>query len=78
LEKNYEDILWPFGMFYGDLGYFVTICYILNLFGTFFSGFGIMHQEKSGNPDPVRFRCDFDGTLLSLGLNLSTPRPEIH
>jgi hypothetical protein len=29
----------------------MTIWYILNSFGTFFSSFGIMYQEKSGNPD---------------------------
>jgi hypothetical protein len=28
----------------------MTIWYILCSFGTFFSGFGIMYQEKSGNP----------------------------
>jgi hypothetical protein len=37
--------------------HFVFIWYIFCSFGTFcvrlvhFSGFGIMHQEKSGNPD---------------------------
>jgi hypothetical protein len=34
-------ILWPFGTFYGHFGYFMTIWYIS-------SGFGFMHQEKSG------------------------------
>jgi hypothetical protein len=29
-------ICWPFGPFYGHLGYFVTIWYILRSFGTFF------------------------------------------
>jgi hypothetical protein len=48
LESVY-NVLWPFGIFYRDLGYFVTILYILYSFGTF-SGFGIMYQEKSGNP----------------------------
>jgi hypothetical protein len=43
------NILWRFRVFYGDLGYFMTIWYILYLFGTFFV-FGIMYQEKSGNP----------------------------
>jgi hypothetical protein len=32
------------------MGYSMTIWYILCSFGTFFSGFGIMYQEKSGNP----------------------------
>jgi hypothetical protein len=29
-------ILWPFGIFYGHLGYFMTIWYTLCSFGTFF------------------------------------------
>jgi hypothetical protein len=29
-------ILWPFGIFYGHLGYFMTIWYILCSFGTFY------------------------------------------
>jgi hypothetical protein len=40
-------VSWPFGIFYGHRGYFVTIWYIWWVF----SGFGIMYQEKSGNPD---------------------------
>jgi hypothetical protein len=40
------------GKFDGHFGYFMTICYILCSFGTFFRFFGIMHQEKSGNPAP--------------------------
>jgi hypothetical protein len=43
-------ILSPFGIFQGHLGYFMTLWYILCSFGTFFLLFGIMHQEKSGNP----------------------------
>jgi hypothetical protein len=49
LEKVYIffmaiwNILWIFGIFYNHLVHFVFICYIL-------SGFGIMYQEKSGNP----------------------------
>jgi hypothetical protein len=42
-------ILRPLGIFYGDWGYFMTIWYILNSYGTF-SGFDIMYHEKSGNP----------------------------
>jgi hypothetical protein len=47
------NILWPFGIFYGHLGYFMTIWYI-------FAGFDIMDQEKSGNPACFlqRFHCD--------------------
>jgi hypothetical protein len=29
-------IKWPLGVFFGDLGYFMTICYVLYSFGTFF------------------------------------------
>jgi hypothetical protein len=31
-------------------GYFMTIWCLLCSFGTFFPGFGIMNQKKSGNP----------------------------
>jgi hypothetical protein len=34
-------ILWPWGLFYDHLVYFVAICY---------SRFGMLYQEKSGNP----------------------------
>jgi hypothetical protein len=37
------NILWTFGIFYDHLVHYVFIWYI-------FSGFGIMNQEKSGNP----------------------------
>jgi hypothetical protein len=46
------SILWPFGLFYGHLLYFVTVVFILLLFGIFFR-FGLLHQEKSGNPEFV-------------------------
>jgi hypothetical protein len=35
------NILRPFGIFYGHLVDFVVFCYI----------FGMLYQEKSGNPD---------------------------
>jgi hypothetical protein len=38
------NILQTFGMFYDHFVHFVFILYV------HFSGFGIMHQEKSGNP----------------------------
>jgi hypothetical protein len=44
-------ILWPFGIFYRHLEYFMTIWYTKYAFVTFFSRFGIMYEEKSGNPD---------------------------
>jgi hypothetical protein len=45
------NILRTIGIFYGHLGYFMTICYIhYVLFKYIFSGFGIMYKEKSGNP----------------------------
>jgi hypothetical protein len=38
-------ILWSFGIFCGRLVYFVVVWYI-------FPRFGLLYQEKSGNPDP--------------------------
>jgi hypothetical protein len=55
--------VWTFGIFCGNLVYFVAIWYILWQFGIFcgnlvyfvaiwyiFSHFGMLYQEKSGNP----------------------------
>jgi hypothetical protein len=42
--RAFWNILWTFGIFYYHLVRFVFIWYI-------FSGFGIMYQQKSGNPD---------------------------
>jgi hypothetical protein len=48
-----EDV----GIFYGHLVHFTVFCYILWTFGivrgnlVYFSRFGILYQEKSGNPD---------------------------
>jgi hypothetical protein len=48
-----EDV----GIFYGHLVHFTVFCYILLTFGivcgilVYFSRFGILYQEKSGNPD---------------------------
>jgi hypothetical protein len=61
------SILRPFGLFYGHLVYFTAIWYILLSFGIFcchlvyakvlwyiyFSPFGMLYQEKSGNPGVV-------------------------
>jgi hypothetical protein len=44
------NILWPFGIFCGNLEYFVVIWYI-------FTRFGILEQEKSGNPVHVFVRA---------------------
>jgi hypothetical protein len=47
-----EDV----GLFYGHLVYFTTIWYIVRPFGilydslVYFSHFGMLYQEKSGNP----------------------------
>jgi hypothetical protein len=50
-------ILCPFGTFCVHLVHFVSIWYI-------FFGFGIMYQEKSGNPDYIRQR---PGTMTHSG-----------
>jgi hypothetical protein len=50
-------ILWPFCQFYGHLIYHKAIWYILRPFGIFyghlvyFPRFGMLHPDKSGNPD---------------------------
>jgi hypothetical protein len=47
-----EDV----GIFYGHLVHFMVFCYILWTFGVvcgnlvYFSHFGILYKEKSGNP----------------------------
>jgi hypothetical protein len=44
--KMFIFILWLFGIFYGHLGYFMTIWYILCSFGTFFR-FGYRVPRKN-------------------------------
>jgi hypothetical protein len=44
------SILRPYGLFYGLLVYFVAIWYSLLQLGTYFPRFGMLYQEKSGNP----------------------------
>jgi hypothetical protein len=43
--RNGKDcyVVWPFGIFYGNLVYSIAIWYIL-------WSFGMLYQEKSGNP----------------------------
>jgi hypothetical protein len=44
-------ILCPFGIFYSHLVYIFNVhLVILSSFGIFFPRFGILYQEKSGNP----------------------------
>jgi hypothetical protein len=53
-----EDV----GIFYGHLVHFTVFWYILLTFGIFcgnllyFSRFGILYREKSGNPDMYKSR----------------------
>jgi hypothetical protein len=50
-----EDV----GIFYEHLVHFTVFCHILWTFGiargnmVYFSRFGILYQEKSGNPGPL-------------------------
>jgi hypothetical protein len=50
------------GVFYGHLVHFTVFCYILWTFGivrgnlVYFSRFGSLYQEKSGNPDVIIVR----------------------
>jgi hypothetical protein len=50
------SILLPFGLFYCHLVYFIAIRYILWLFIIFFQ-FGMLYEEKSGNPVVVLAHC---------------------
>jgi hypothetical protein len=73
-------ILWPSGLFYRYLVYFVTIGYYLWLFGTFLSSFVMFYQEKSGNPVPlVKFEGGLwqsvDKTAKIFGIFLSEKLP---
>jgi hypothetical protein len=45
------NILRPFGIFYGHLVYFVSIWYIFVVILVYFSRFGMLCKEKSGNPE---------------------------
>jgi hypothetical protein len=50
------SMLRPFGVFYGRLGNLVIIWYI-------FFRFGILYQEKSGNPAPDSGLNNFNQSL---------------
>jgi hypothetical protein len=50
MEAVCTYILWTLGPFYGLLLYFMDIWYSSWSFGIFFPRFGILYQEKSGNP----------------------------
>jgi hypothetical protein len=58
------NILWTFGIFYDHLVHFVILWYFL-------SGFGIMRQEKSGNPDETH--CQW-ASIAAFPLNHSKVR----
>jgi hypothetical protein len=70
-------ILSPFGILYGDLGYFWP-------FGTFcthlvhFSGFGIMYQEKSGNSGcSCKFKSRRIGSCCGLSIAEKCSRVDV-
>jgi hypothetical protein len=43
---RYWNILWPFGVSHGNYVYFIAIRYM-------FTRFGMLYQDKSGNPDAI-------------------------
>jgi hypothetical protein len=45
--ETVDIFLWPVGIFYAHLGYFMTVWYILCSFGSFFP---VSAPKKSGNP----------------------------
>jgi hypothetical protein len=50
IENVCIDILWSFEVFYNHLACFMAIWYILLSFGKISTRFGMLYQEKSGNP----------------------------
>jgi hypothetical protein len=54
-------IMWPFGLFCGHLVYCVANWYILWLLHVYFLRFGMLYQEKSGNPALL---CKKTGTKI--------------
>jgi hypothetical protein len=61
-----EDV----GIFYGHLVHFTVFCYISWTFGIvrgnlgYFPPFGILYQEKSGNPELPSGRCRLTDRFL--------------
>jgi hypothetical protein len=66
-------ILCPFGIFCGHLVHFVVIWYILRSFWYIFPRFGMLYQEKSGNPALQVYRANPAHWLIRL--NPCLPRP---
>jgi hypothetical protein len=68
LQRKMLVFLWSFRLFYSQMVYFMAIWYIwwpLGMFGgllVYFSRFGMLYREKSGNPVHCigRFGCDSD------------------
>jgi hypothetical protein len=63
-----EDV----GKFFGHLVHFTVFCYILLTFGmvcgnlVYFSNFGILYEEKSGNPGSGAFRQRREGKNIDI------------
>jgi hypothetical protein len=60
LAKFERDFEWIFWYIYGHLEYFMAICHLHTYVVYFvvilyFSNFGMLNQEKSGNPDNEHF-----------------------
>jgi hypothetical protein len=63
---KYWYILWPFGLVYGHWKYFMAIWYILWKLGIFSPVFGILDQEKSGNPVSSHLRGTCGGLHIEV------------
>jgi hypothetical protein len=50
MEKFGTNILWPFWIYYGHLACFMAIWWFSGHLA-YFPSFGMLYQEKSGNPD---------------------------
>jgi hypothetical protein len=57
LVLQWKYFIWPFGLFYSYFVYFVAIWYIVCMcYFVYFPRFGMLYQEKSGNPVLVKKR----------------------
>jgi hypothetical protein len=52
-------LVWPFGIFWGHLVYFMDIWYI-------FPDFGMLYQEKSGSPGCMVVRAELANAILEV------------
>jgi hypothetical protein len=58
----------PFGLFFGHLVCFAAIVYMYFIVILYFLRFGMLYQEKSGNPDRRPWKTNIKATTVSMFL----------